>query len=119
MQPVYRVVFYQKDLWEGYEGTDNDNLEIEVGSILVLAIAPLLPGVCCFCGGITSLHAWLPCHAMQHCADCLQRCGRVLALFVMQQCARQNNAIILCSPPTVCTLRCELTYIGQCAQIWL
>ncbi len=29
-QPVYRVVFYQKDLWEGYNGTDDDNLEIEV-----------------------------------------------------------------------------------------
>lgn len=29
-QPVYRVIFYQKDLWEGYNGTDNDNLEIEV-----------------------------------------------------------------------------------------
>ncbi len=28
-QPVYRVVFYQ-DLWEGYNGTDDDNLEIEV-----------------------------------------------------------------------------------------
>lgn len=30
MQPVYRVVFTQKDLWEGYEGTDEDQLEIEV-----------------------------------------------------------------------------------------
>ncbi len=30
-QPVYRVIFYQKDLWEGYNGTDDDNLEIEVG----------------------------------------------------------------------------------------
>ncbi|KAL3155266.1 hypothetical protein ABBQ32_013196 [Trebouxia sp. C0010 RCD-2024] len=29
-QPVYRVVFWQKDLWEGYHGTDNDNLEIEI-----------------------------------------------------------------------------------------
>ncbi|KAA6418792.1 MAG: nitrile hydratase subunit alpha [Trebouxia sp. A1-2] len=29
-QPVYRVVFYQKDLWEGYNGTDDDNLEIEI-----------------------------------------------------------------------------------------
>lgn len=32
-QPVYRVVFWQKDLWEGYHGTDNDNLEIEVNYI--------------------------------------------------------------------------------------
>ena len=31
-QPVYRVVFWQKDLWEGYHGTDNDNLEIEASS---------------------------------------------------------------------------------------
>lgn len=33
MQPVYRVVFNQKDLWEGYEGTDQDNLEIEVSTL--------------------------------------------------------------------------------------
>ncbi len=32
-QPVYRVVFYQKDLWEGYNGTDDDNLEIEVCTV--------------------------------------------------------------------------------------
>ncbi|CAK0783031.1 hypothetical protein CVIRNUC_006226 [Coccomyxa viridis] len=30
MQPTYRITFYQKDLWEGYQGTDNDTLEIEI-----------------------------------------------------------------------------------------
>ena len=37
MQPVYRVVFFQKDLWEGYEGTDEDNLEIEVNTVYLFS----------------------------------------------------------------------------------
>lgn len=56
-QPVYRVVFWQKDLWEGYHGTDNDNLEIEVSNpslgrcavlcMLCCAVPDSLPVVCC------------------------------------------------------------------------
>lgn len=29
-QPVYRVVFNQKDIWEGYAGGENDTLDIEI-----------------------------------------------------------------------------------------
>ena len=29
-QPAYRVAFSQKDLWEGYSGSDKDTLQIEV-----------------------------------------------------------------------------------------
>lgn len=45
---MYRVVFYQKDLWEGYHGTDDDNLEIEVSlpaafNIVLLSVPALYP----------------------------------------------------------------------------
>eukprot|EP00891_Asterochloris_glomerata_P003001 jgi/Astpho2/3001/Aster-03310 len=29
-QPLYRVKFFQRDLWEGYSGPDSDTLEIEI-----------------------------------------------------------------------------------------
>lgn len=48
---MYRVVFYQKDLWEGYHGTDDDNLEIEVS----------LPAACNTV--LLSVPAMYACHA--------------------------------------------------------
>ena len=44
-QPVYRVVFYQKDLWEGYHGTDDDNLEIEVSLPAALNMVLSVPAL--------------------------------------------------------------------------